>query len=125
MTDNEALDIIAPVMERLDKLTIAVEKLVAVLKPSDLATFHQEAPRTAPEPRQASSGPLDPEPPFPAEVLAPSAPIPQVPFPPMQPNWQAGMVHQNGHKPLKVNSKGIYCPTKMPDDSWCAWRPGR
>lgn len=119
MTEAEALDIIAPLAERLDKLTIALEKLVAVLKPGDLATFHQEAPRTAPEPRQASTGPIDPEPPFPAQAMAISAPIPQ--FPPMQPNWQAGMVHQNGHKPLKINARGLYCPSRMENGEWCKW----
>lgn len=36
--------------------------------------------------------------------------------------WQAGMKHQDDHKPLRLNARGIYCPTKMRDDSWCPWR---
>lgn len=120
MTDP--LDIIAPVMERLDKLTIAVEKLVAVLKPSDLATFHQEASRTAPEPRSWSeaprepvqvgthatgaNGPIDPEPPFPgpSEAFRQSRDLPAEPFAPF-PRWQCPIHHGSKVVPAGVSKK--------------------
>ena len=122
MTDTaELLDLLAPLADRLERIAVALEGLVAIAKPTDLAAFHASAPRTAPEPRQAQSGPSDPEPPYPVPVLAPSAPVPQAPFPPMQPNWQAGMVHQNGHNPLKTNSRGLYCATRMENGEWCKW----
>lgn len=111
---DDALDIIAPVMERLDRLTRAVESLVALLKPSDLAAFNQEARRTSPEQRAAQGGPLDPEPPYPVPVLAPSAPVPpNIPL-------KAGDVHTVGHNPLRENNRGLYCPTKVNGD-WCKW----
>lgn len=90
---DDALDIIAPVMERLDRLTRAVESLVALLKPSDLAAFNQEAHRTAPEQRAAQSGPLDPEPP------APTAPEVFKPFHP----WECPVHHSSKHVPAGVS----------------------
>ena len=128
MTDNEALDIIAPVMERLDKLTIAVEKLVAVLKPSDLAAFHGEAPRTAPEPRQASSGPIDPEPPFPgpSQEFRQSRDLPAEPFAAF-PRWQCPQHHSSKVVPAGVSKKSgkPYQAFVVCGEQGCEQRPPR
>jgi hypothetical protein len=35
-----------------------------------------------------------------------------------------GFVHAPGHRPLRRNGRGLYCPTKMADDTWCPWRAG-
>jgi hypothetical protein len=118
-TEAELLDLIAPLADRLERIAVALEGLVAIAKPSDLAAFHQE--RVTGGYQTVANGPSDPEPPYPVPVLAPSAPVPQAPFPPMQPNWQAGMVHQNGHNPLKTNSRGLYCATRMENGEWCKW----
>lgn len=39
--------------------------------------------------------------------------------------WTEGQVHEQGHKPLRTNRRGLFCPTKMPDDSWCPWQPSK
>ena len=116
-TEAEALDIIAPLAERLDKLIVAVEKLVVVLKPSDLATFHQEAPRTAPEPRMTGyvdpagfhavpAGPTDPEPPFsgPSQEFRQSRDLPAEPFAAF-PRWQCPIHHGSKVVPAGVSKK--------------------
>lgn len=36
--------------------------------------------------------------------------------------WQVGQQHDTSHKPLKANARGLFCPTKLQDGSWCAWR---
>jgi hypothetical protein len=113
-TDAELLDIVAPLADRLERIAVALEAIQALVKPSDLAAFNASAPRTAPEPRQAQSGPIDPEPPFPARTVAPSAPIPvAIPL-------KAGDIHTQGHNPLRENNRGLYCPTKI-DGEWCKW----
>ena len=106
MTEPDALDIIAPLAERLDKLIVAVEKLVVVLRPSDLATFHAEAPRTAPEPRQSGSGPIDPEPPFPgpSQEFRQSRDLPSEPFAAF-PRWQCPIHHGSKVVPAGVSKK--------------------
>ena len=84
--------------------------------------------------------PVDQEPPLPTPPAdlpptTPTAPLSQtVALPPVQPfqftppapmppgpaaRWAAGMNHAAGHKPLKENNRGLYCPTKMPDGTWC------
>ena len=144
--DNEGMRM-ALALERIalstERIAIALEQLALAQIPEPKSVLQ----RIAEAPRMGSDLPPDqlPPPPVAPVSVAPAGPsaafresrdlpaeqdlsvlIGYAPaFQPMQPNWQAGMVHQNGHKPLKVNPKGIYCPTKMPDDSWCAWRPGR
>lgn len=60
----------------------------------------------------------DDEPPFPSE------PTPFRGAAIQQPStaWQEGQVHVAGHKPLKTNARGLFCPTKVQDGSWCDWR---
>jgi len=119
--------------ERLERIAVALERIEAILKPSDLAAFHQEAARTAPVERYARNEPIDPEPPFPTETLAPSAPVPSAAFResrnlPAQPivpqsRWAEGQVHAANHRPLKTNARGLFCPTKLENGTWCPWRP--
>lgn len=63
------------------------------------------------------------------EDFAPTAPLPPVQMhrtaavaQPVARTWDVGMKHQEDHKPLKVNARGLFCPTKMRDGSWCEWR---
>ena len=113
-TDSELLDIVAPLADRLERIAVALEAIQAYMKPSALAAFHQEAPRTAPAEHYLRPGPQDPEPPFPARTVAPSAPIPvAIPL-------KAGDIHTQGHNPLRENNRGLYCPTKV-DGEWCKW----
>lgn len=42
--------------------------------------------------------------------------------------WQVDDIHAQGHKPLKKNSRGLFCPTSMGKDAagktlFCQWRP--
>lgn len=42
--------------------------------------------------------------------------------------WAVGEVHQQGHKPLKSNRRGLFCPTSLGKDPngetiFCPWRP--
>lgn len=37
--------------------------------------------------------------------------------------WKEGDVHQDGHKPLKTNARGLFCPTKLEDGAWCDFHP--
>lgn len=67
-----------------------------------------------------------------AKATTPAGPLPvqpqAVPAPrggrglpspaPARQTWHEGDVHTEGHKPLMVNKKGLYCPTKTPD-GWC------
>ena len=63
------------------------------------------------------------EPPLPTPP--PNLPVQPImqPLPPVQPaaavRYQAGMTHAAGHKPLKENNRGLYCPTKLADGTWC------
>src|ERR1035437_1606390 len=127
-TEAELLDIVAPLADRLERIAVALEAIQALVKPSDLAAFNASAPRTAPHEQTSAtgfgspgittaahtSGPIDPEPPFPARTVAPSAPIPvAIPL-------KAGDIHTQGHNPLRENNRGLYCPTKV-DGEWCKW----
>ena len=92
--------------ERLERIAVALERIEAWLKPSDLATFHQEAARTAPEPRQAQSGPIDPEPPFPgpSPEFRQSRDLPAEPFAAF-PRWQCPVHHGSKVVPAGVSRK--------------------
>jgi len=35
--------------------------------------------------------------------------------------WKEGDVHTPGHKGLIRNARGFFCPTHLPDGSWCQW----
>jgi len=92
--------------ERLERIAVALEQIVAYVKPSDLAAFHAEAPRTAPEPRQAQSGPVDPEPPFPgpSPEFRQSRDLPAEPFAPF-PRWSCPIHHSSKVVPAGVSKK--------------------
>ena len=112
MTEPDALDIIAPLAERLDKLIVAVEKLVVVLRPSDLAQFHAEAPATHTVAMQYATtlrqpdGPTDPEPPFPgpSQEFRQSRDLPAEPFAAF-PRWQCPIHHGSKVVPAGVSKK--------------------
>jgi hypothetical protein len=36
--------------------------------------------------------------------------------------WHEGQSHDPAHKPLKTNARGLFCPTKLQDGTWCPWR---
>lgn len=53
-------------------------------------------------------------------------PFPGSPGPARSPRGghSEGGVHTDGHNRLRARQSGaLYCPTKMPDGSWCPWRP--
>ena len=112
MTEPDALDIIAPLAERLDKLIVAVEKLVVVLRPSDLAAYRQSDPLVTgstagkPEPQWPTNGPVDPEPPFPgpSPEFRQSRDLPAEPFAPF-PRWSCPTHHSSKVVPAGVSKK--------------------
>lgn len=110
-------------VKALERIATALEQLVLEKMPEPKSVLERIA--AAPHmgdlpPDQLPPPPAGPSPEFLASRDLPAQPIvPQ--FQPMQPNWQAGMVHQNGHKPLKINARGLYCPTKMDNGEWCKW----
>jgi hypothetical protein len=136
-TDTELLDIVAPLADRLERIAVALEAIQALVKPSDLATFNASAPRTAPEPRQPQSGPIDPEPPFPVRTVAPSAPIPSqefrasrdLPAEPFAsfPKWSCPVHHGSKTVPAGVSKKTgrPYREFVVCDEPGCDERPPR
>jgi len=92
--------------ERLERIAVALERIEAILKPSDLAAFHAEAPRTAPEPRHAQSGPIDPEPPFPgpSQEFRQSRDLPAEPFAAF-PRWSCPVHHGSKVVPAGISRK--------------------
>lgn len=36
--------------------------------------------------------------------------------------WAVGQVHADGHNPLRSNSRGLFCPTKV-NGAFCEWKP--
>ena len=103
----------------LERIAIALEQLVL-----EYMDQHPRGPVSVERPpAPAPTGPAGPEPPPIAPYVAPPPAVPQgVPQPLATPVFIEGSVHAQGHKPLKVNKRGLYCPTKMPDGSWCPWR---
>ena len=91
---------------QLERIAVALEQIVAYVKPSDLAAFNAEAPRTAPEPRQPQSGPVDPEPPFPgpSPEFRQSRDLPAEPFAPF-PRWSCPIHHSSKVVPAGVSKR--------------------
>jgi len=121
--------------EQLERIAVALEQIVAYVKPSDLAAFNAEAPRTAPEPRQATSGPVDPEPPFPgpspefrqsrdlpAEPVLPPAPV--LPL-----EWTCPRHHKVKIVPAGISKAGkaypafLACPEQLDGGQYCQEKP--
>ena len=92
--------------ERLERIAVALEQIVAYVKPSELAAFHAEAPRTAPEPRQTTSGPVDPEPPFPgpSPEFRQSRDLPPEPFVNLA-TWSCPIHHSSKTVPAGVSKR--------------------
>ena len=113
----------------LERIALSTERIAIALEQAALESVAKDAAQTFTRitghdlpPEQLPPPPMSPSPEFLASRDLPAQPIvPQ--FAPMQPNWQAGMVHQNGHKPLKVNSRGLFCPTKLDNGEFCNWKP--
>jgi hypothetical protein len=80
--------------EILTRIAVALEQIALEL-----------ASRSEPPPRATTT--LTP---LPAPASAPPAR-----------QWAVGMVHAPDHKPLKENRRGLFCPTKLEDGSWCQW----
>jgi hypothetical protein len=112
MTDTEILDIIAPLAERLDRLCDGVERLIAVIKPSELAEFRGQYQSTGnsvafiPSPaRTVQDGPAGPEPPHPANPeFRASRDLPAEPFLPFK-QWECPIHHSNKVVPAGISKK--------------------
>ena len=105
--------------ERLERIAVALERIEAILKPSDLAAFHRELPsypknNPGPDPkpylepalRTATNGPIDPEPPFPgpSPEFRQSRDLPAEPFAAF-PRWQCPVHHGSKVVPAGVSRK--------------------
>jgi len=106
--------------ERLERIAVALERIEAILKSSDLATFHQEAARTAPHEQTSATGfgspgtttaahtngPIDPEPPFPgpSPEFRQSRDLPAEPFAAF-PRWSCPVHHGSKVVPAGVSRK--------------------
>jgi len=101
--------------ERLERIAVALEQIVAFVKPSELAKFHQEVQERPVEARLPSGGPLGPEPPPPTQMLGISAPVPSQafresrdlpaePFAPF-PRWSCPVHHGSKVVPAGVSKK--------------------
>ena len=126
--DNEGMRM-ALALERIalstERIAIALEQAALEYVAKDAAqTFTRMTGHELP-PDQLPPPPVSVAPSGPSAAFRESRDLPAQPFMPMQPNWQAGMVHQNGHKPLKVNSRGLFCPTKLDNGEFCNWKAGR
>ena len=120
---------------QLERIAVALEQIVAYVKPSDLAAFNAEAPRTAPEPRQAQSGPVDPEPPFSgpspefrqSRDLSQQPILPPTPFLPME--WTCPVHHKVKIVQAGVSKAGkaypafLACPEKLDNGAYCPQKP--
>jgi hypothetical protein len=91
-----------PSLAMLTRIAVAVEQIALELANRPQGSGLAQLPPVRP---QVMTAPLPV-----------SQPIPQ----PAQANgWAVGAVHEPNHKPLKTNQRGLYCPTKLPDGSWC------
>jgi hypothetical protein len=70
---------------------------------------------------QAALERLTPIPPASHGVPSELPPPPQAATPVARPIFRVGDVHTQGHNPIRESNKGQYCPTKMPDGTWCQW----
>lgn len=109
----------------LERIATALEQLVLEFIEARLkAPQAPQMPVAAMPFRPPAPAPQSPEPP-PVGVYdtkPPAGPVNGGPQPFATPVFIEGSVHATGHKPLKVNKRGLYCPTKLADDSWCPWR---
>ena len=123
MTDrgDAALERIATALEQmaLSQESLYVERLKFITEgPVALPTGEPPLPTPPPDlpmtpiiPPMGVPGYTVPLPPV---VVAAPQSRPEPPY-----RWSAGMNHAAGHKPLKENNRGLYCPTKLPDGTWC------
>lgn len=101
----------------LERIAIALEQLVLEYMDQHPSARAEVSRPTAPSP----TGPVGPEPPPPAPYTTPPpapGPIPQY----QTPVFVEGSIHAQGHNPLKMNRRGLFCPTKLQDGSWCQWK---
>lgn len=99
----------------LERIATALEQMVLDRLPEPVALLTGEPPLPEPPAEYV----LTPTAPQTATVVNQTVPLPPVMA--VAPRWAAGMNHAAGHKPLKENNRGLYCPTKLPDGSWCQW----
>ena len=102
----------------LERIATAVEQWVLEHPAEAKAAGFLTGEPPLPEP-PADLPPTTPTAPQTATVVNQTVPLPPVMA--VAPRWAAGMNHAAGHKPLKENNRGLYCPTKLTDGSWCQW----
>ena len=101
--------------ERLERIAVALERIEAILKPSDLAAFHEHPQNitgsTSPNMvyrvvTSTTNGPVDPEPPFPgpSPEFRQSRDLPAEPFAAF-PRWQCPVHHGSKVVPAGVSRK--------------------
>ena len=94
--------------ERLERIAVALERIEAILKPSDLAAFHDhDHPQDTTPPRLARLiGPIDPEPPFPgpSPEFRQSRDLPAEPFAAF-PRWSCPVHHGSKVVPAGVSKR--------------------
>ena len=108
-------------LDALERIATALEQLTLEYME---ARNVSRAPQSAVAPqgqRPPAPAPQMPEPP-PLGAYEQRPPANGAPLPYQAPVFAVGAIHMTGHKPLKTNSRGLFCPTKMPDGSWCPWR---
>ena len=112
----------------LERIATALEQMALERVPPLSAPFVMAPPDDAPWPTTppADLPPTSPTAPLSQTVaLPPVQPFQFTPPAPMPPGpaarWAAGMNHAAGHKPLKENSRGLYCPTRLQDGTYCTF----
>ena len=106
----------------LERIATALEQIALEQMPAGLPTGEPPLPTPPPELVQVSGPAQFNQPP----VMQPLPPLAApfqftgpAPAAVEGPRWSAGMNHTAGHKPLKENNRGLYCPTKLQDGTWC------
>lgn len=114
-------------IDNLDRISAALERIAVALEQAALERLPADDPFRAGLPTEEPPLPTPPNLPI-QPIMQPLPPVQAAPFqftPPapavVEPTfrYQAGMNHVAGHKPLKENNRGLYCPTKLQDGTWC------
>ena len=115
MTDLKSVPFDERTVYALERIATALEQMALNAIPVDALPTGEPPLPTPP----ADLPPTSPTAPLSATVVNQTVPLPPVMA--VAPRWAAGMNHAAGHKPLKENNRGLYCPTKLTDGSWCQW----
>lgn len=96
-----------------DRLTNALNRLAAAIELALPVLTDMSAPRRPAAPPPAVYQPT-PVPSAAAPVYAPPVAAPVA-----LGGLTVGSIHIQGHKPLRQNSRGLFCPTRLADGSYC------